>query len=302
MEALISKVGLFDDLVFRFFGRLIARQFVVFGGVPAALRRGEKLLARGVVPTYNRIDEHVHSRGRVEEILASYVALVTTMDYVNYGNVAIKPSAFGMELGSFVFARTLRRFIDAVSGKYLEIEIDAERHETLCAVQFALNSLARKLPKGIVLRPALQMHLPDELYEKLITELNILDMPLRIVKGSELYGTSASRASDTEMLARYYETFRQQIGKRKNPNAATVRDKKLLKAIVAFADSEHVPSDRFGFQFLDGPFGRSLARKYAALGYRVGCYVTFVDSSAPDEWQGYVRRRIAFGRKLLFGK
>ncbi|MDO8521581.1 MAG: hypothetical protein Q7S52_05695 [bacterium] len=296
-----ARVGLFDDLVFRLFGRFIARQFVVFGGVPAVLLYGEQLLLRGIVPTYNRIDEHVHSQKQIEQILDSYIQVLKTMDHTNRGNITIKPSALGIDFGPFFFARTLQRLIDAAAGKYIEIEIDAESRETLVTVQRMLNSLAPKLPDGVILRPAFQMHLPDDVRRKLIDECRILDMPVRIVKGSGMYNVGAPELSDKEVLARYYDTFRKQIGAGKRPNVATVRDARLLQSLTKMAESEHISSEQFMLQFLDGPFGRQLSRKYARMGYRVGCYVTFVDPSAPDEWKGYVRRRIAFGRKLLFG-
>ena len=292
----------FDGLVFWLFGGLIARQLVVFGGVPAVLKRGGALVKRGITPTYNRIDEHIRDRRRIREICESYIALVSLMDHTNHGSIAIKPSAFGMELGPFVFAQTLRRFIGGVSGKTLDIEIDAEARETLCAVQQVLNSLAPKLPRGITFRPAFQMHLPRALRTLLITRHRILDMPLRIVKGSGLYNLGAPELSAEEVLVNYVETFKSQIAKEKHPNVATVRDARLLESLTAMTMSENISPMRFTIQFLDGPFGRLLARKYLTAGYRIGCYVTFADPSAPLEWRGYVRRRIAFGRQLFFGK
>lgn len=300
MESEKTKVAFVDDIVFRLFGRLIARQFVVFGGVPAVLKRGEALLQQGIVPTYNRIDEHVKYRKHVDEVLGSYVALLESMDHTNRGNLAIKPSAFGIAFGPFFFARTVQRLIDAAAGKRIEIEVDAENRETLVAVQSVLSALAKKLPDGIVLRPAFQMHLPDDLRQTLINECGILDMPIRIVKGSGLYNVGAPEISHEEVRARYYDTFRRQIGAGKNPTAATIRDARLFRSLAEMARVEHVTAERFAFQLLDGPFGRSLARTYAAKGYRIGCYVTFVEPSAPDEWEGYVRRRIAFGRQLIF--
>ncbi|OGZ06026.1 MAG: hypothetical protein A3C93_06330 [Candidatus Lloydbacteria bacterium RIFCSPHIGHO2_02_FULL_54_17] len=301
MEGSKAKVALFDDLVFRLFGRLIARQFVVFGGVPTVLARGRALRKKRITPTYNRIDEHVKTRKRVDEVLLSYLEILANMDQGSHGNLAIKPSAFGIAFGPFFFARTLHRLIDAAAGKRIEIEVDAEDRETLVSVQSVLSALQKRLPDGVTLRPAFQMHLPDQLRRELIEECGILDMPVRIVKGSGLYNIGAPELSNDEVLARYYDTFRRQIARGVYPAAATVRDAKLLLSIAEMTRAEHVTAEQFSFQFLDGPFGRSLARTYAAKGYRVGCYVTFVDPSAPDEWKGYVQRRIAFGRKLLFG-
>ena len=295
-------LDVFDGLVLRFLGRSIARQFVVFGGVSAVLQEGSMLVGRGIIPTYNRIDEHIRERWRINEICESYVRLVSLMDNTNYGSVAIKPSAFGMELGSFMFAKTLQNFIRAISGKALEIEIDAENRETLCDVQRVLNALAPKLPRGVTFRPAFQMHLPKELRTELVDRYRILDMPVRIVKGSGLYNVGAEEASDEEVRGNYFETFRMQIAKGMHPKVATVRDRRLLGSLKEVAGSGNISADQFTIQFLAGPFGRSLSREHAALGYRVGCYVPFVDLSAPDEWVGYVRRRIAFGRKLMFRK
>jgi hypothetical protein len=289
-----------DGLIFRLFGEMIARRFVVFGGVPAALLRGSRLRAEGITPTYNRIDEHVYSLKRVDEIVASYIDIVLRMDYRNRGHIAIKPSAFGITFGSFVFARKLRRLIDAIAGKVIEIEIDAEDRKTLVDVQEALNLLAPKLPKGITFRPAFQMHLPTEFREELIKKCHILEMPVRIVKGSGLYNVGSKETNDEGVLIRYKETFRRQLRSGKHPNVATVRDQKLIESLLEVAFAERADRSEFTIQFLDGPFGRSLARKYVAERFRVGCYVTFVEPSAPDEWKEYVQRRIAFGRKLIF--
>ncbi|OGZ09899.1 MAG: hypothetical protein A3D65_00020 [Candidatus Lloydbacteria bacterium RIFCSPHIGHO2_02_FULL_50_13] len=224
------------------------------------------------------------------------------MNHTNRGNIAIKPSAFGIDFGPFFFARTLKRLIDAAAGKYIEIEVDAEDRETLVTVQQMLNSLAPKLPDGVILRPAFQMHLPDKVRQKLISECRILDMPIRIVKGSGLYNIGASEITDEEMLVRYRETFRSLLARGMRPMAATVRDSALLYELATLARNDRITADQFAFQFLDGLFGRSLAKTYVKRKYRVGCYVTFVDPSAPEEWKGYIRRRIAFGRKLLFGE
>lgn len=294
-------MNILDGLAFHLFGRLIARQFVVFGGVPAALRRGNVLSEEGIIPTYNRIDEHVRDREQVEQIVASYVQLLHTMDSTNQGHIAVKPSALGMEFGPFLFAQNLNRLTLAAKDMNLEIEIDAENRETLGDVQRVLNALAPKLPKGITFRPAFQMHLPEVIRRELIARHRILNMPVRIVKGSGLYSVGKEEVGVEEMLAHYEETFLDQIGKGIHPNMATVRDRKLIESMTEVATRKHVPLNRFTVQFLDGPFGRSLMRECVAGGYRVGCYVTFVDPSAPDEWKGYVKRRIAFGRKLMFG-
>lgn len=296
-----TKVAFFDEIAFRLFGRLIARQFVVFGGVPAVLETGKKLLKDGIVPTYNRIDEHVRSRERVHQVLASYIALLDAMGPLDRGHIAVKPSALGIAFGQFFFTRMLERLIERAAGKRIEIEVDAENRETLVPVQSVISALAKRLPDGVVLRPAFQMHLPDDLRRKLIDECGILDMPLRLVKGSGLYNAGAEELSRDEVLARYHETFRLQLLRGMTPKAATVRDGELLRAIAEFAREEHVSAERFSFQFLHGPFGRSVMKKLAHKGYRVGCYVPFVEVSAPDEWEGYIRRRIAFGRKLFFG-
>lgn len=294
-------MDLLDGLAFRLFGKAIARRFVVFGGVSAVLARGSVLKAKGVTPTYNRIDEHVEDRERIEQILASYIEVVQKMDATNAGHVAIKPSAFGMMLDQFLFARNLTRVVDAGKGKCFEIEIDAEDREMLFSVQQVLNSLVPKLPDGIIFRPAFQMHLPDSVRQELITRYRILDMPLRIVKGSGLYNLGSEEQNSVEVLDRYKETFRSQIAKGIHPNVATVRDRKLVKAIKAIATEAGVYRHQYTIQFLDGLFGRSLERQCVADGYRVGRYITFVDPSAPDEWKKYVERRIAFGRKLVFG-
>ena len=290
-----------DDIVFRLFGRLIAQQFVVFGGIPAVLKRGAKLRARGITPTYNRIDEHVREYMHTKDVCASYSALVLAMDRTNCGNVAIKPSAFGMERGIAVFEETLSAFIDAVSGHKLEIEIDAEDRETLTAVQETLKRFHASLPRGITFRPAFQMHLPQTLRAELINVHRIIDMPLRIVKGSGLYNVGSEEAKEDEVLANYVETFLQQVSDGRHPNVATVRDRRLLEVITGVAAAHMIAPQEFNLQFLGGPFGRSLARTYVDRGYRVGCYVPFVDPAQPDEWKGYVKRRIAFGRKLVFG-
>lgn len=291
-----------DDLTFRLFGRLIARQFVVFGGVSAALKLGSCLVAKGITPTYSRVDEHVRRLEHIDGILASYIIVGLRMDTTNQGNLAIKPSAFGMEYGPRMFARKLSYLAGALKGKLLELEIDAENRETLAAVQDVLNTLAPKLPYGITFRPAFQMHLPEGIRRELIARYHILDMPIRIVKGSGLYNVGSEEVSNDEVLTRYEETFRLEIVNGKHPNIATVHDRKLVESLTAIAMRERVSLDQFTVQFLDGPFGRSLERDSLALGNRVGRYITFVDPSAPDEWKGYVRRRIAFGRKLIFGR
>ena len=290
-----------DDLIFRLFGRLIARQFVVFGGIPAVLRRGAKLRAQGITPTYNRIDEHVQEHMHTRDVCTSYVTLVLAMDRTNCGNVAIKPSAFGMERGTAVFEETLSEFINAVSRHKLEIEIDAEDRETLAAVQEILKRLHTSLPSGITFRPAFQMHLPQTLRKELINVHRIIDMPLRIVKGSGLYNVGSEEADEKEVLANYEETFLRQVSDGRHPNVATVRDRRLLEVITKVAAAHLIAPQEFSLQFLDGPFGRSLARTYVDRGYCVGCYVPFVHPAYPDEWCGYTKRRIAFGRKLIFG-
>jgi hypothetical protein len=298
----VSRVAqVFDDLVFRVMGKLIARQFVVFGGVPAVLARGLTLASKGVTPTYNRIDEHVHDSGQIDAICASYIELVLKMDELNRGNVAIKPSAFGMALGPEHFAQTLTRFTQAIAGKSLEIEIDAEARETLVDVQKVLNALVPMLPPGIHFRPAFQMHLPNEFRWALIMRHRIFDMPLRIVKGSGLYNVGESEVSSEEVLTRYRDTFLKQLRDGKHPNVAVVRDREMVMSLAMIAATGGFSPDTFTIQFLDGVFGRRLLRECIKGNYRTGCYVTFVDPGAPDEWKGYVRRRIAFGRKLMFG-
>lgn len=293
--------GAIDDLVFRLFGESLAKKFVVFGGIEHVLARGVELRKKGITPVYNLIDEHVKNPRRVRMISAIYTELVRGMSDENRGAIAIKPSAFGMELGAQLFARTLHRFAYELYGHTLEIEIDAESRGTLRAAQDAVNAIRQRVPEGITFRSAFQMHLPVALRNELIEECGMLYMPLRIVKGSGLYDIGDEEVGQVEVIAHYIETFWRQVQLGKQPHVATVRDKTLVASFKQLvADGELEPS-QFTFEFLDGPLGRSLMEGLAREGYRVACYVPFVDPSVPDAWKGYIKRRIAFGRKLVIG-
>ncbi|NJN54084.1 MAG: hypothetical protein HC804_04595 [Anaerolineae bacterium] len=64
-------------------------------------------------------------------------------------------------------------------------------------------------------------------------------------------------------------------------------DEKMVKAIIEFAQAQHIPADAFEFQMLYG-IRRELQEQIVAQGYRVRVYIPYGTA-----WYPYFVRRLA---------
>ncbi len=277
---------------------LLGRRFVGAESVRDVLKVGEELKKQGFGITYNLLGEHIEDTQTVDMAMLSTLQLMKLMNSQNHGNVSCKPTLYGLETSKQLFIKNLEIIIGLAYERGIEIEFDAENYDyirdtfnvfrTFASDRFYLNSV----------RQAVQAHLKDIF--SLMSEYNLWDKKIRIVKGAGVYNEAnilACKEREEATMERYFEILKRNTGAGREPFVATVRDRKLIESVIKLTgNGKH----SFEFQMLYGPVGRKLGRRLLKMGYPVRVYIPFTDSWCKDVWKPYGLRRAKMVRRLLW--
>ena len=275
---------------------LVGSRFVGGHSIEEVLRTGAKLKREGYKVTYNLLGEHEKDMSRVLSAFETTLALIGEMDGDSLGNIAIKPTLYGLELGRDEFFDSAEAIIEAAREKRVEVEFDAE---SLCFIPDTFevfNHFASKfLYKGFV-RQCVQAHLVDIL--SLMDEYELWNKQIRIVKGSGVYKESESAiiSDPEEVLQQYLVIARRNHLEGQVPVSATVRDKHLAGEVKKILRTRFMVD----FEMLYGLFGGSLGKQLLADGHTVRIYVPFVVDWCKDAWKEYGLRRASMMRCLIW--
>lgn len=282
----------FDTLACYLLGPL----FIGGYSIEEVLTCGKLLKREGYKVTYNLLGEHIRDPVLVDYALHTTVELIDKMDKTNRGNVAIKPTLYGLERSADYFYNSASRIINHAKCAGIEIEFDAESRKHIEDTFSVFSCFASRLEYRGFIRQCVQAHLKDTLY--LTDKFELLDKPLRIVKGSGVYRDldTATLKKPDAVMEQYYTIARINHAFGQRPFMATVRDRGLTQNVIKIFPSPHM----FEFQVLYGPFSEPLREYLLRKGYTVRVYIPFVVDWCKDAWKDYGLRRSGMMRRLAW--
>ncbi len=274
---------------------LFGRYFVGGFNIDEVLKKGAELKRKGYKLTYNLLGEHQDGLETTWNAVQTTKALISSMDENNKGNVAIKPTLYGLESSKWLFRQSMEVVMDWAKEAGIELEFDAEAYKYVEDTFSVFSDMSSKFHYRGFVRQCVQAHLAD-IYD-LMDKYNLWDKHLRAVEGSGVYGELMGRVitDPVEILERYCYIVRRNHIEGQVPYVATVCDRKKANAAKKILPSPHM----LEFQMLYGPFGRRLGKELLNEGWQVRIYIPFVVNWCKDAWKDYGLRRSAMMRRLI---
>src|SRR3989338_2443326 len=306
-------VTLFDRIIYGIFGYFVRRITVIEArNANDVFTRIAKLRREGFLISLDVMIEDVHNEDLVRRSLNFYRKLLARTCDDDHINIVIKPTSLGLhahddaQTSDIQFAKHLRELTLSPSikrdryGVFLtEIEIDAESTLSMERTFRVVTRLLNAFPRlhGLF-RLALPMHIRD--LTQWCKKYQLLEHPIRIVKGAGVYNEDPSTlVVEKEMLRRYEEYFTECLARKTHPFIATMHDEKLLRKILLSAANLGFTKQEFDIQMLYGLWV-GLGRRLLREGYAVRIYVPIVLPWCKHASDGYVKRRIAMFRMLIW--
>ena len=283
-------------------GCLIVGPFFVGGwSVEGVLEKGAKLKKQGYKVTYNLLGEHVVDRKIIDRALRTTLQLVERMDNSNRGNVAIKPTLYGLQISKSLFHKTAEQIIDCAMAQGIEVEFDAEMRSVMPDTFEIFSEFANRFPHRNFVRQCVQAHLVG-IFD-LMDEYGLWDKQLRIVKGAGVYDEPDGVVLQNldKIMEQYYAILQRSYSQEgQAPYVATIRDDNIPLHVANLSPRSYIRPYKPVFQTLYGPRGGSFRKKLLKEGQDVRIYIPYVSSPGDFSWFGYGLRRASMMRRLMW--
>jgi proline dehydrogenase len=276
-----------DRHVRRFMGRygmrLGAGRFVAGETLDECVVVLRRLTARGLHANTTLLGESVRDRGEAEAVADEYGRILERLHAEQLPvNVALKLTHLGLELDEELAYANVERVVEVAERLQSFVRIDMEQS----TVVDATLRIYRRLREtghdrvGTVLQSYLFRTESD------LEALLPLEPNLRFVKGAYLEPPEIAYTAKTDVDAAYARLVETALRGGAYAAIAT-HDEALIDRLLAFAEREGIPRERFELQMLYG-VRSGLQLDYLGRGYKV-----LVATPYGPEWYPYLMRRLA---------
>ena len=278
--------------------RLLGRMFVGGRSIEDVLKTGERLKKEGYKVTYNLLGEHQGDSVFVDYALRTTLELIGKMSERNQGNVAIKPSLYGLQISPDSFLANAKFIVERAKSQGISVEFDAEQQSFTNDTFKVFNFFASRMEYRGFVAQCVQAHARNIM--SVMTKYGLWNKRIRVVKGAGVYKENADRVigDEKDILVRYKQIAILNRDNWQAPLIATVRDRTLAYEMAKIFRNPNT----FEFEMLYGPIGKRLSRELLEKGYSVRIYIPFTDIWCKDAWIEYRIRRSAMMRRLALGE
>jgi len=198
------------------------------------------------------------------------------------GNISVKPTQVGLEIGKEFFKENLRELLDRAKGHDIFIRWDMESSEW---TQATLDPFQELWAEGYRnMGPVLQSYLRRTMDDAL--RMNELGARVRLCKGAYAEPPEVAFQEKAKVDLNFVDVAKVLLTHGNYPALAT-HDDRIIETLVDFVQKENIGPERFEFQMLHG-VRRDLQRELQESGFNVRVYVPFGES-----WYPYLMRRLA---------
>jgi len=272
--------------------RRMSSRFVPGERVEDFLRAAQEANAIELTVTGNYLGEAEHDERTAKDAVAAYLQILDGIVAQDLkGNISVKPTQVGLEIGKEFFKQNLRQVMDRAKEHNVFIRWDMESSEWTQATLDPFEELWAEGYRnmGTVLQSYLRRTMDDAL------RMNELGARVRLCKGAYAEPPEVAFQDKRKVDQNYVDVAKVLLTDGNYPALAT-HDDEIVDTLVGFVRQEGIGPERFEFQMLHG-VRRDLQQELRKEGYNVRVYIPFGES-----WYPYLMRRLAErpGNMLFF--
>jgi proline dehydrogenase len=263
--------------------RRMSKRFVPGEEIDDFLRAASEANAADLEVTGNYLGEAEHDERTARDAVNAYLQILDGIVRQGLkGNVSVKPTQVGLEIGKEFFKENLRPLLDKARESGVFVRWDMESSEWTQATLDPFEELWAEGYRnmGVVLQSYLRRTMDDA------KRMNELGVRVRLCKGAYVEPPEVAFQDKAEVDRNYVEVSKVLMKDGVYPALAT-HDDAIIDTLKAFASEEGIGPERFEFQMLHG-VRRDLQQQLRKDGYNVRVYVPFGIS-----WYPYLMRRLA---------
>jgi proline dehydrogenase len=259
---------------------IFARRFVAGERPQDAVRAGERLRAKGIRATFDKLGEDVNDREAALRATRAAQDLLRLIPPPIERNISIKMSSMGQRISRELCLENVSAILDCAREVEGFVRLDMEGSD-LTQDTIEVFQLLRRTHEnvGLVLQASLH-RTPDDVREAVRRGDRI-----RLCKGAYREPPKVALQDMAAIRERYLECAHLLLGGGNRPAIAT-HDERLIGDTIAYAKAQGIAASRFEFQMLFG-LRRSRWDSLVAAGYAVRIYVPY-----GTHWIPYFYRRL----------
>jgi proline dehydrogenase len=268
---------------------IFARRFVAGERPQDAVRAGERLQARGITATFDKLGEDVLDEAAARRAADASKALLRLIPAGIERNVSIKMSSMGQEISRDLCLENVSGILDAAKDVGGFVRLDMEGSKLTQDTIDIFHALRKRYDNvGIVLQAALH-RTPDDVKEAVRRADRV-----RLCKGAYKEPPGVALQGMAEIRAGFMACATTLLDGGAHPAIAT-HDEALIGETIAHAKAQGIPASRFEFQMLYG-LRKGRWSELVRDGYNMRIYVPF-----GTHWIPYFYRRLRERREnVLF--
>lgn len=259
---------------------IFASRFVAGERPQDAIRAGERLFAKGIKATFDKLGEDVTDAPAAARATEASIELLKLIPAGIERNISIKMSSMGQRISRDLCLENVSRILDtarSVGGFVrLDMEGSALTQDTIEVFQLLRKSHDNV---GLVLQAMLHRTIDD------VKEAVRRGDRIRLCKGA--YREPAGVAlQDMAEIRKAYATCAELLLDKGSYPAIATHDESLVAGAIDYTRAQKIAASRFEFQMLYG-LRRSRWMELVGAGYNVRIYVPF-----GTHWIPYFYRRL----------
>jgi len=263
--------------------RRMSSRFVPGEKVDDFLRAAKEANDIELTVTGNYLGEAEHDERTAKDAVAAYLRILDGLIAQDLkGNISVKPTQVGLEIGKEFYKENLRLIMDRAKEKDIFIRWDMESSEWTQATLDPFEELWAEGYRnmGTVLQSYLRRTMEDAL------RMNELGTRVRLCKGAYAEPPEVAFQDKRKVDQNYVDVAKALLTDGNYPALAT-HDDEIINTLLEFVRKEGIQPERFEFQMLHG-VRRALQQDLRKDGFNVRVYVPFGES-----WYPYLMRRLA---------
>ncbi len=263
--------------------RRMSRRFVPGETVDDFLRAAKSANDIELTVTGNYLGEAEHDERTAKDAVAAYLRILDGIIAQDLkGNISVKPTQVGLEIGKEFFKGNLRQIMDRAKEHNIFIRWDMESSDWVQATLDPFEELWAEGYRnmGTVLQSYMRRTMEDAL------RMNELGVRVRLCKGAYAEPPEVAFQDKRKVDQNYIDVSKALLTDGNYPALAT-HDDEIVETLVDFVRKEGISQESFEFQMLHG-VRRDLQQDLRQEGFNVRVYVPFGEA-----WYPYLMRRLA---------
>jgi len=263
--------------------RHMSKRFVPGEEISDFLRAAQEANEVGIEVTGNYLGEAEHDERTAGDAVEAYLEILEGIVRNGLrGNISVKPTQVGLEIGKEFFKDNLRPLLDRAREADVFVRWDMESSEWTQATLDPFEEVWAEgyHNMGVVLQSYLRRTMDDA------RRMNELGVRVRLCKGAYVEPPEVAFQDKAEVDRNYVEVSKVLLTDGTYPAIAT-HDEEIIHTLKTFSKEKGIGPESFEFQMLHG-VRRDLQQELRDEGYNVRVYVPFGVS-----WYPYLMRRLA---------